>query len=95
MAKSVSTETRDPSAQKAVDFIRQRQQAYQQVFKTNLAVEFVLQDLAKFCRAKKSTFDTDPRVSALLEGRREVWQRIADHINMTTEELYELFSLGK
>lgn len=41
----------------------------------------VLRSLAQFCYANTSTFDTDPRLHAKLEGRREVWleiQRVLD-----------------
>ena len=50
----------------------------------------VLKDLAKFCRANESAFHADPRIHAVLEGRREVWLKIANALNMTPEELYAL-----
>lgn len=78
-----------------MDVLRNRKRAYQQVFIQNIASESVLADLARFCRAGKSTFDPDPRVHALIEGRREVWQRIADHLNCTEDELYNIFVRGK
>jgi hypothetical protein len=53
--------------------------------------EGVIADLAKFCRATKPTFHEDPRVHALLEGRREVFLRIMEHRNLPTEELYRLY----
>ncbi len=55
----------------------------------------VLADLSRFCRAGVSTFHTDPRVHALQEGRKEVWLRIAQHLNMTEDELYAVFVLGR
>lgn len=55
-----------------------RVKAYKEVFATP-AGKVVLQDLARFCRASRSTFDADPRVHALLEGRRECWLRIQQH----------------
>lgn len=42
------------------------------------AADIVLADLRDFCRARETTFDADPRTHALLEGRREVWLRIAN-----------------
>lgn len=45
----------------------------------------VLADLRKFCRGDQSTFHTDPRVHALLEGRREVFLRILAMLNMPSE----------
>lgn len=96
MAKSVSSIVDAPvSETRAIDHIRNRKRAYQQTFIQNMASEIVMEDLARFCRAGKSTFDPDPRVHALLEGRREVWQRIAQHLNLTEEELYSIFVRGK
>ena len=65
--------------------------AYSRVFeKQSPFTHEVLKDLAKFCRASETTFHQDPRIHAVLEGRREVWLKIANALNMTPEELYEL-----
>lgn len=42
----------------------------------------VLDDLARFCRARETCFDPDPRVAALLEGRREVWLRLNEFLHL-------------
>ena len=47
----------------------------------------VLEDLARFCRADQTTFHPDPRVHALMEGRREVWLRIKEHLDLDLEDL--------
>lgn len=47
--------------------------------------EKVLADLRKFCRGDRSTFDADPRIHALLEGRREVFLRILAMLGMPSE----------
>ena len=73
------------------DFLRARQRAYQQTF-SGPVQETVLQDLAKFCRATESTFHADPRVHAILEGRREVWLRIQQHLGLTEQELFRRFA---
>ena len=52
----------------------------------------VLKDLARFCRAHESTFDADPRAHALAEGRREVWLRIQNHLKLSPEQLWSLYS---
>lgn len=79
----------DSLVDRAKRFIRSRTLAYRRVFHAeNLDVQVVLADLAKFCRATDSTFVTDARAHALLEGRREVWLRISEHLNLTVEELY-------
>lgn len=67
-----------------------RQFAYQQTFHGPLAKE-VLVDLAKFCRAHESTFSQDARLHAVLEGRREVWLRLQNHLKMDSETLWSLY----
>lgn len=71
-------------------FLKQRQLAYQRVF-DGVAGEAVLRDLAKFCRAHETTFHTDPRVSAILQGRHEVWIRIQEHLKLTDEQTWKLY----
>jgi hypothetical protein len=67
--------------------LRERKQSYQLSLRS-VAGQAVLHDLAQFCRASESTFDPDPRVHALKEGRREVWLRIQEHLDLTPEELF-------
>jgi len=76
------------------DLLLRRKQAYTQTFASPVA-KVVLSDLAYFCRAAESTFDPDPRVHALLEGRREVWLRIVQHLNLTNEQLFGILAEGK
>lgn len=73
------------------EWLNARKRAYCLVFKTPAGME-ILVDLAKFCRADATTFDPDPRIHAALEGRREVWLRIQQHLNLTTEQCYALYS---
>lgn len=76
---------------KVKTFLRDRSIAYQITFnKESRHANAVLKDLARFCRAADTTFHTDPRVHAILEGRREVWLRIQNHLNLTPEEIWEL-----
>lgn len=72
-------------------FLQRRRTAYVKTFLHNAFGQEVLADLARFCRAKESTFHPDPRVHAVLEGRREVYLRIAQHLNMTDDELWALY----
>lgn len=51
----------------------------------------VLVDLARFCRAHASTAHPDPHVAARLDGRREVWLRIQQHLNLDNDTLWLLF----
>jgi hypothetical protein len=50
----------------------------------------VLADLRRFCKATVSTFDPDPRVHAMLEGRREVFWRIIGFLNVDEAEVLKL-----
>ncbi len=69
----------------AAQFIVARRHEYKNLFKGTRGKQ-VLADLANFCRAHESTFETDPRAHALLEGRREVYLRIRDHIELSEED---------
>ena len=77
--------------QKVKDFLVTRGQAYRRVF-SGIYSDRVLNDLAGFCRADKSTFHSDPRIEGILQGRREVWLRIAAHLNLTEEQLWSHFN---
>lgn len=75
------------------DFIKRRRHAYQLTFQhNNYAAQEVLIDLARFCRANETTFHSDPRISAVLQGRHEVWLRIANHLHLTSEQLFALYN---
>ena len=78
---------------KALDFLRLRRQSYMLTFGNDHGKR-VLADLAKFCRANETTFHTDPRMHAELEGRREVWLRIMNHLNYGPEKLLEIYNQG-
>lgn len=90
---SGATEYVKQLVQNTKNFLTTRQQAYQAVLgkEKDVMAERVLQDLAKFCRANESTFLPDSRAHAVLEGRREVWLRIQNHLNLSTEELWQKY----
>lgn len=69
----------------AKEFLGQRQRSYNLTFE-NESGKRVLEDLSRFCRANETTFHADPRVHAALEGRREVWLRIREHLDMAPKE---------
>jgi hypothetical protein len=75
---------------RALDFLRQRKAAYQLTFGSDPGAT-VINDLISFCRARTSCFHADARIHAALEGRREVYQRIDDHLRLSTEELADLY----
>lgn len=90
------TKFKNEAIEKAKTFLRGRKFAYHQVFnKENQYTKTVLEDLAKFCRASTSTFHPDERMHAVLEGRREVFLRIQQHLNLSDEEIWDLFGRGK
>jgi hypothetical protein len=74
-------------------YLSQRAHAYRRVFDSeNVYTEEVLKDLAAFCRGNLSTFNPDPRIHAVLEGRREVWLRIKNHLELTDAQLYKIYA---
>lgn len=88
--------TTSKAIQAAREFLFGRQKAYQRTFMLeNRDSAAVLDDLAKFCRAHETTFHTDDRIASLMEGRREVWLRIQQHIQLTDEQLWKLYHKGE
>lgn len=72
----------------------QRRRAYQTVFGGERGKE-VLQDLVIFCGSKRSSFSSDALEMAFREGRREVWLRIEQHLNLTDDDIWNLFQREK
>lgn len=70
------------------------QTAYQKIFNSKHGKQ-VLADLKRFCRDRESTFNPDPRVAAMLDGRREVILRVKDYLELNRDELWELKTQGK
>lgn len=78
--------------EKAKSFLAGRKRDYHVVFaEDNLAARRVLADLAQFCRAHETSFHKDERIDSLLEGRREVWLRIQQHLNLSNDDLWKLY----
>lgn len=88
-----------------MDFLRQaltkRRAAYRAVFqpgdKLSSAAEVVLSDLRQFCRATVSTTVVspvsgmvDPIASGQAEGRREVFNRIRQYLDISDADMYRL-----
>lgn len=70
-------------------FVRRRQTAYRRVF-SGPQGRLVLEDLARFCRANESTFHPEERISSRLDGRREVFLRIQQHLNLSPDDVFDL-----
>lgn len=82
--------------ERAKDFFRSRKTSYELVFKKeDQAVDDVLRDLAKFCRANKTCFHENERIHSNLEGRREVFLRIMEHLNLTPDEYWDKYGREK
>ena len=77
-------------ASEAQRFLAERRTDYIRTFDTPHGAK-VLADLAKFCRAQETTFHPDARLHALAEGRREVWLRIAQHLNLSEDDLWRAY----
>ncbi len=71
-------------------FLFRRRQAYLTTFEGPVAA-VVLEDLARFCRAHRSTFHQDTHLAARLDGRREVFLRIASQLNLSEEQIWDLY----
>jgi hypothetical protein len=76
----------------ALSFLRRRKTAFQLCFGSPAGKE-VLIDLAKFCRAAETCVVAgDHDKTLLLEGRREVWLRIGQHLRLNQEQLFSLYA---
>ena len=79
------------------DFFKRRKTNYQLAC-NQPAMQEMLIDLAQFCRANETCviLDKNGRVdeafTKILEGRREVWLRIQQHLNLSTQQLYMLYT---
>lgn len=80
--------------EKARRFLMRRRHAYRLTFLSPPGKE-VLADLSRFCFANKTTVHPNRDLSLILQGRREVWLRIANHMNMTPDELWKLYAEGE
>lgn len=83
--------------QAVLEYLGQRKQAYQLLFRKDSSVaQEVLNDLAVFCRAAETcVVPGDRDRSLVLEGRREVFLRIAQHLNLSVEELFIIYGAMK
>lgn len=63
----------------------------------DLALRVVIQDLARFCRVHQSTVVVSPvsrtvdtHATMLAEGRREVFNRITQYLNLSEDQIMQL-----
>lgn len=82
---------------KTFDFLKRRRINYR-LAANQPAFQELLIDLAQFCRANETCVVTDKNgriddaATKVLEGRREVWLRIQQHLNLTAQQLYSLYT---
>jgi hypothetical protein len=72
-----------------IDRWRRQRNNYLHTFRT-VAGQAVLRDLARFCAANRTTFMDDKDEMLAMEGRRQVWLRIENHLNLSSQQLYHL-----
>ena len=79
------------------DFFKRRKINYQ-LAANQPAMQELLIDLAVFCRANETCVvkdmhgKVDMDRTMMLEGRREVWLRIQEHLNLNIQQLYSLYT---
>jgi hypothetical protein len=78
----------------AKSVLEQRKRAYNLTF-VGPHGESVLSDLATFCKANEPCFHPDPRVHALMEGRREVWLRLEQHLKLNPDQLLKIYTTSR
>lgn len=80
------------AAETVKNILADRQRAYMLAF-GEVAGKAVLADLAVFCRATETcVVPGDRDRTYVLEGRREVYLRIRDHLDATVEQLLEKYT---
>jgi hypothetical protein len=84
----------EAQVREALNAVTDRKRAYQLLFGSNPASMAVLDDLAKFCRGRleDTTFVPDQRLHAFLEGRRSVYNRIRQHLDLPEAYLLQIFA---
>lgn len=74
-----------------------RARSYKRVFMVDGAIsrdaEIVLADLRELAFGNSTTFHADPYIAARRAGRREVWLRIVQHLNLDEEKVQKLVEI--
>jgi len=67
----------------------ERQSAYKRTFGGPLAAH-ILEDLADFCHFNEAGYHPDRRMTDVLIGRREVFLRIVQNLELSPDDMFEL-----
>lgn len=85
--------------QRQKDYLERRANAYKAVFRpgerSQSDIDIVLKDMALFCRAMTTRYDPEQKKQDMLEGRAEVFYRIKEHVGLTLDELFRLYTDAK
>jgi hypothetical protein len=76
-----------------IDFITSRKRNYQTTFGSEIGGR-VFRDIVRFAKTGETFYHEDPHVRGMIEGRREVVYRIADHLNLSPDELLAKYHKG-
>ena len=75
--------------------VRRSKEAYSRVFVSGNAteddVDFVMRDMAWFCKAYDTLWQDDPRMQDRFVGRREVYQRIVEYTRLDHDTLVKRY----
>jgi hypothetical protein len=58
-----------------------------------IATQHVLADLREYSFARTSAFDPDPIIMARRQGRRDVWLRISNYLNLDEAQVQTLMEI--
>lgn len=91
----------ESARRRAINMLRQRSifraRSYRAVFALDGVIdrdrEIVLADLRDFGFANSTTFHADPHIAARRQGRREMWLRIVQHLNLDEAQIQKLVEL--
>ena len=81
-------------AQRALEAVYHLKRGYTAAFQGQTE-QVALRDLANFCKANAETYHPDARINAYNEGRRSVWLRVQQMLNLSLDELVKLYSGGQ
>lgn len=85
--------TEDELRLRVEQYVQARKYAYIRVFAEGNSTPddraIVMDDLANFCRKRRSTGDANTHIAARLDGRREVILRIDEYLELSIAELVE------
>lgn len=78
---------------KLLERLRVRKVNYQLAFGSPAGKE-VLKDLTRFCRAYETCWHPNARAQAMMEGRRQVFLRIEQHLNLSPSDLAAIYRVS-